>query len=118
VEERRGAAFVTDAADCWFSMNIGREQKADPKWLVPLICRLGQVQKRDIGAIRIFARDTRFAISAQARAGFMTALPAEDPDGIVILPATAPAGPGRPERDVRKHGKGHRGQANTGRSSR
>jgi ATP-dependent RNA helicase DeaD len=116
--EDRSGGFVTDAAESWFSLNIGREQKADPKWLVPLICRLGQVQKRDIGAIRIFARDTRFAISAQARAGFMTALPAENPDGIVVLPATAPAGPARPERAVRKHGKGHRGQANTSRSSR
>ena len=32
----------------WFSLNVGRDQKADPKWLIPVICRLGGVTKREI----------------------------------------------------------------------
>ena len=75
----------------WFSMNIGRQKKADPKWLLPLICRLGQVEKRDIGAIRIFEQDTKFEITAAAAAGFMAALPKDDPEGVEISPAVAPA---------------------------
>ena len=59
----------------WFRISIGRQNNADPKWLVPLICRLGQVSKADIGSIRIFDRDTKFEITAGAAAGFSQALP-------------------------------------------
>ena len=48
----------------WFSLNVGRDQKADPKWLVPLICRLGGVSKREIGEIRILPTETRFEVLA------------------------------------------------------
>jgi ATP-dependent RNA helicase DeaD len=48
----------------WFRLNIGRERNADPRWLLPLICRAGNVTKGDIGAIKIFDRDTRFQIVA------------------------------------------------------
>ncbi len=47
----------------WFRLPIGRHDRADPKWLVPLICRRGGVTKRDIGAIRIAERETLFEIS-------------------------------------------------------
>ena len=30
-------------------MTVGRTKNADPKWLIPLICRLGHVTKKDIG---------------------------------------------------------------------
>jgi hypothetical protein len=33
----------------WFRLNVGREKNADPKWLIPLICRQGHVTKQDIG---------------------------------------------------------------------
>jgi ATP-dependent RNA helicase DeaD len=47
----------------WFRISIGREHNADPRWLLPLICRAGGVSKAEIGAIRIFDRDTRFQIA-------------------------------------------------------
>ena len=50
----------------------GPAPPADPKWLVPLICRMGGVEKRDIGAIRIFDRETTDAsggLSDASRAG-------------------------------------------------
>ena len=54
----------TDRQDMvWFRINIGREQNADPRWLLPLICRAGDVTKSEIGAIRIFDRDSRFQIA-------------------------------------------------------
>lgn len=49
----------------WFRVNIGRERNADPRWLLPLLCRAGDVTKAEIGAIRIFDRDTRFQIAAE-----------------------------------------------------
>ena len=49
----------------WFRLNIGRERNADPRWLLPLICRAGDVSKSEIGAIKIFDRDTRFQIVAE-----------------------------------------------------
>ena len=60
-EPQRGAG-----GSSWFRISVGRRNNADPKWLVPLICRLGEVTKAEIGAIRIFDTDTRFEIVAAA----------------------------------------------------
>ena len=88
----------------WFRMPIGRHDKADPKWLVPLICRLGGVTKRDIGAIRIAERETLFEISPSIADRFKACLSASDDDEVRIEAAAgAPAasrapsggGPGR-----------------------
>ena len=58
----------------WFRLNLGRNKNANPKWLVPLICRLGHVTKADIGAIRIFERETKFEIAAEAIGRFSAAI--------------------------------------------
>jgi ATP-dependent RNA helicase DeaD len=78
------------AASVWFSMNVGRAQKADPKWLLPLICRLGGVEKREIGAIRILDRETRFEIFAESAAGFESRLPQDGQDEVRITGSEAP----------------------------
>ncbi len=49
----------------WFRLNIGRERNADPRWLLPLICKAGGISKAEIGAIKIFDRDTRFQVLAE-----------------------------------------------------
>ncbi len=54
----------------WFRVNVGRSQNADPRWLLPLICRRGGVVKNDIGQIRIQADETRFQISNAAAKRF------------------------------------------------
>ncbi len=77
----------------WFTMNIGRHNKADPKWLVPLICRLGGVKKRDIGAIKIADTETRFEIREAIAPAFTAALPAEGADEVSIRPASGVALP-------------------------
>ncbi len=81
----------------WFGMPIGRQDKADPKWLVPLICRLGAVTKRDIGLIRILDTETRFEISPEMAARFTEAVSAADDDEVRIVPAAAPS-PGQGSR--------------------
>ena len=46
----------------WFRMEIGRSEGADPRWLLPLICRRGHVTRGEIGAIRIGQAETYFQI--------------------------------------------------------
>ncbi len=83
----------------WFEMSVGRNGNADPRWLVPLICRRGHVTKRDIGSIRIFDRETKFEIAGHAADRFLAAAsrPDEKDEGIRIQPARGkpPSGPGR-----------------------
>lgn len=50
----------------WFRITAGHKQNAEPRWLLPLICRVGHVTKRDIGAIKIFHTESRFEISTAA----------------------------------------------------
>ncbi len=46
----------------WFRLDIGRQQNADPRWLLPLLCKRGGVGKNDIGAIRIGQTETHVQI--------------------------------------------------------
>jgi ATP-dependent RNA helicase DeaD len=80
----------------WFRMPVGRQNNADPKWLIPLICRLGHVTKKDIGQIRIFDRETKFEILAEADARFRQAVKAAAEGDIRIEPAAAPPAADRP----------------------
>ena len=80
----------------WFRMPIGRQNNADPKWLIPLICRLGHVTKKDIGQIRIFDRETKFEIVAEAEGRFRQAIKGAAEGDIRIEPAAAPPAADRP----------------------
>lgn len=73
----------------WFEMSVGRNGNADPRWLVPLICRRGHVTKRDIGSIRIFDRETKFEIAAHAADRFLAAAsrPDEKDEGVRFQPS-------------------------------
>jgi ATP-dependent RNA helicase DeaD len=66
------APDLTDSV--WFSLSLGRQHRADPKWLLPLICKAGDLTKRDIGSIKIFDTDTKFEISADKAAAFAAAV--------------------------------------------
>jgi ATP-dependent RNA helicase DeaD len=46
----------------WFRMNVGRSQNADPRWVLPLLCRRGHVGRGEIGAIRITTHETLFEV--------------------------------------------------------
>lgn len=58
----------------WFRMDIGRRQNADPRWILPLLCRRGHITRNEIGAIRISANDTRFQIPRSIADKFAAAL--------------------------------------------
>ncbi len=83
----------------WFAMDIGRRQNADPRWLLPLLCRRGHLTKSEIGAIRIGPNETRFAIPRAVAARFEAALKRTSGQGdegnVTILPADGPPPPPR-----------------------
>lgn len=76
----------------WFRISVGRRGNADPKWLIPMICRLGHITKKDIGAIRIFDYDTKFEISNEAAVKFGAAVQTTVREDVSITPTTAPHG--------------------------
>jgi ATP-dependent RNA helicase DeaD len=55
----------------WFHIDIGREGKAEARWLLPMICKAGGITKKEIGAIRIQPNETFVEISSPAVAGFL-----------------------------------------------
>ncbi len=89
----------------WFRLDFGRNKNAEARWLLPMICRRGHVTKREIGAIRVYERETRFQIIAEAAEGFTDLATKGDSDGgrIVRLEANVPAP--RDERPPRSRGK-------------
>lgn len=101
----------------WFSLSLGRKQRADPKWLLPMICKAGGVSKRDVGSIRIEDTETRFEISADKAPDFAARIrqPGSLERGIVIAPAGETHDRPRHSRHEFKHAgkpvkKPHRGQ--------
>lgn len=62
------------AESTWISLTIGRDQNAEPRWLLPMLCRAGDITKRDIGAIRMQKSETFVQLNAQISNAFIKAL--------------------------------------------
>ena len=58
-------------AAAWFRLDIGRAKNADPRWLLPMLCRKGNLTRQDIGAIQIFEHETKVEIAEPAAAQFV-----------------------------------------------
>ncbi|NNK78073.1 MAG: ATP-dependent RNA helicase, partial [Litoreibacter sp.] len=58
----------------WFSVSAGRNKNVEPRWLLPLLCRMGDISKDDIGAIRIQPEETYVEILKASAPGFLAAL--------------------------------------------
>ena len=58
----------------WFSLSVGRKQSAEPRWLIPLICRAGDITKAEIGAIKMQPDETHIEIAADHAERFLAAL--------------------------------------------
>ena len=78
----------------WFRMDCGRKQNADPRWILPLLCRRGHITREQIGAIRISPTETFFQVPRSAAARFADALKrtkgTEGEDGIHIAQHSGP----------------------------
>ncbi|WP_331373098.1 DEAD/DEAH box helicase [Sinorhizobium chiapasense] len=58
----------------WFSLSVGRKQNAEPRWLIPMLCRHGKLSKRDIGAIRMQPEETYVELTAEGAERFLSAI--------------------------------------------
>nr|WP_243850593.1 DEAD/DEAH box helicase [Rhizomicrobium electricum] len=85
-ERKSGPSRLPNGA-VWFRISVGRERNADPKWLLPEICRQGEVTKKEIGDIRIFDTETRFELDAAAAEAFTAKIAERNKGGVRIFPA-------------------------------
>jgi len=79
---RAKAAFPAGVA--WFRLDIGRKKNADPKWLLPMLCRKGNITKQNIGAIRIFEHETKFEVAEPVAAQFAVNMRRPGGDNILV----------------------------------
>ena len=91
----RGSAPGEMANGVWFRLNVGRERNADPKWLLPEICRQGEVTKKDIGAIRVFEMETLFQVDPAIAPKFTILVSERKKGGVRISPALDQTGESR-----------------------
>lgn len=54
----------------WFRLSVGRASGADPRWLLPFICRRGHLTRREVGRIEVGERETRVEIAPWAAEHF------------------------------------------------
>ncbi len=91
----------------WFSIASGRDTGADPRRLLPMLCKAGGIDKTAIGAIRILD-DVSYAEIAQDKAeGFVAMLGGEmalDDGSKLAQLAEAPVLPERKKPPFRKEG--------------
>ncbi|MEM7664129.1 MAG: DEAD/DEAH box helicase [Pseudomonadota bacterium] len=57
----------------WIKLGVGRKNKADPKWLIPMLCKSGGFSRNSIGAIRIDADATHVELKPDAAQSLMEA---------------------------------------------
>ncbi|MBI1418278.1 MAG: DEAD/DEAH box helicase [Limimaricola sp.] len=90
----------------WFRLNAGKNDRVEARWLLPLLCKAGDVSKDAIGAIRIRAGETFVEISEAQASGFLAALGPEMKleGGAVLSPLDTPPDLG-PQRAPKPHRK-------------
>ena len=96
----------------WFRIDVGRRHNADPRWILPLLCRRGHITKAEVGAIRIQPSETHFEVAGNVAQRFAAAWSRSadkgDPESNIALQALQ-GGPARegPRKTYkpRPHGK-------------
>jgi ATP-dependent RNA helicase DeaD len=102
----------------WFRMDIGRRQNADPRWILPLLCRRGHITRNEVGAIKIGMHETFFAIPRALSKKFSDAAArtasSEGEDAVLIEPShEAPKSESRDRTGEPRPGKRDRDRSNS-----
>ncbi|MCB2087766.1 MAG: DEAD/DEAH box helicase [Sphingomonadaceae bacterium] len=88
----------------WFRMAVGRRNNAEPRWILPLICRRGHITRNEIGAIRVGPNETHFQIPRTLADRFADAVQRtaqdEDENDVIHIEASA-----EPPRDVARRNR-------------
>ncbi|MBU4529075.1 MAG: DEAD/DEAH box helicase [Hoeflea sp.] len=102
--ERAPREHVAIKDAVWFSLSLGRKQSAEPRWLLPMICRAGHITKNEIGSIRIHDLETHVEIAGVAADKFEAAIgPTRKIEKNVTVTRLSgvPEAPSRPPRPAR-----------------
>lgn len=96
----------------WFSIEGGQEARAEPRRLLPMLCKIGKITKDDIGAIRVHHTASYVEIRKPAVASFLSGLGASMrvEGGLVTELATPPAAASQPRpkfEPKKSHRKSH-----------
>ncbi|WP_339034359.1 DEAD/DEAH box helicase [Bradyrhizobium symbiodeficiens] len=87
----------------WFRANIGRKKNAEARWLLPMICRRGGIDKGDIGAIKIMDTTTEFEISERVAESFAVKIKRPDKEDNIRLEPMAGAPQQQAPAEERSH---------------
>jgi ATP-dependent RNA helicase DeaD len=90
-------------ASVWFRAAIGRKKNAEARWLLPMICRRGGIDKHDIGAIRILDTTTEFEISERVAASFAVKIRRPDKEDSIRIEPLADTPPGQAPSEQQSH---------------
>ena len=58
----------------WFSLEGGRETGAEPRRMLPMLCKMGDISKEDLGAIRIQQNQSFIELRKSALKRFLSAI--------------------------------------------
>jgi ATP-dependent RNA helicase DeaD len=103
-EELQGTA-ARDGADFgpsrWFALSIGRREGAEPRWILPMLCRTANLGRTDVGAIRVQEGETFVEVAEAACDGMLKRLgkKRELEGGVTVTPLAAPPFLPRPGRN-------------------
>lgn len=64
----------------WFSLSVGHKDTAEPRWLLPMLYRVGQVDKGQIGAIKVYNSESHVEIAPGSVDKFLESI---GPDGVI-----------------------------------
>jgi ATP-dependent RNA helicase DeaD len=78
----------------WFSLSVGRDGRAEARWLLPMLCRAGRIGKDAIGAIRVQQTESFVELAEASVPGFLAAI---GPDGTLEDGVTARRVEGPPD---------------------
>lgn len=75
LEQRTPAEFAPrrfgeDVGSAWYRVNLGRRDRAEARWLLPMLCRVGGVTSADIGAIRVLDSESLVEVLQGAAGSF------------------------------------------------
>ncbi len=108
-KERRGKSGQNDFdSGVWIALNVGRNRSAEPRWLLPLLCKAGKLTKKDIGAIRIQQDETHVEIRPEAYQDFIDNIgpDAKLDKSIRVSPIDGKPASASPSKKQRKSGHG------------
>jgi ATP-dependent RNA helicase DeaD len=89
----------------WFRASIGARKNAEARWLLPMICRRGGIDKSDIGAIRIMDTTSEFEISGRAAESFAVKIRRPDKEDNIRIEAMTDAPQAQPAAETRSRAR-------------